>query len=89
MKDYFKNSIVFYYRHLSEQGARDPIKVMIGDFLETVKVTENQKEFLEKQIKSDNLIDNILILIAKMKRDKEYDEDTMELIEKSIMNLKG
>lgn len=89
MENHFKNSIVFYYKHLLEKGYEDPVKVIIGDFINTVKITKEQEEYINKMTDQDfKMIENILILIKKMKSDNKYDENALNLIEKGLSNLK-
>ena len=89
MKDYFKNAIAFYYKHLLEEGYEDPIKVMISDFVNTVKITEEQERYINSMTKQEfKMIENILILIKKMKQDNKYDEKSLDLIEKGLSSLK-
>lgn len=89
MKDYFKNSIAFYYKHLLEEGCDDPVKIMIADFVNTVKVTKEQEKYISNMTEQEfKMIDNILILIKKMKSDNKYDEKSLDLIEKGLSSLK-
>lgn len=89
MQNYFKNSIAFYYKHLLEKGCEDPVKIMISDFVNTVKITKEQMEYINKMTEQEfKMIDNILILIQKMKNDNKYDEKSLDLIEKGLANLK-
>lgn len=90
MKDYFKSAIAFYYKDLLEKGCDDPVKVIIADFINTVKITKEQQEFIhrmsEKEVK---MLDNLLVLIAKMKIDEKYDSKSFDLVEKGLKHLKG
>lgn len=90
MRDYFKSAIGFYYKDLAEKGCDDPVKVIIADFVNTVKITKEQEGFIYTMTKEDSkLLDNILILIAKMKIDKKYDGKNLDVIEKGLLHLKG
>lgn len=89
MESYFKNAIVFYYKYLLEQGVDDPIRVIIGDFISTVKITKEQQEYIKNMSdKEFKMIENIIILISKMKLDKKYDEKSLDLIQQGLSNLK-
>ena len=89
MKDYFENSLIFYYKELVEKGCSDPVKIIIGDFVRTITITKEQQDYINKMTELDGkMISNLLILIAKMKSDKEYDEKSLDLLEKSLIHLK-
>lgn len=89
MVNYFKNAIVFYYKFLLEDGCEDPVKVMVSDFVNTVKITEEQERYINSMTKQEfKMIENILILIKKMKQDNKYDEKSLDLIEKGLSSLK-
>lgn len=88
MRDYFKNSIVYYYSHLKNEGCDDPVRVIISDFLETIKITDKQKEFIENNIntnKSD--LKNIEVLLTKMNIKNSYDDKIIALIIKKINHI--
>lgn len=90
MKDYFKNSLIFYYKDLVNKGFDDPVKIIIGDFVNTITITNEQQEYISKMTEQDKkMIDNLLILILKMKNDKEYDNKSLELLENWLRYLKG
>ena len=88
MKDYFKDAIVYYFKHLAEEGYKDPVRIIISDFLETIKITKEQEEYIRKETGvKKNDIDNLLILIKKMKVDKEIDIQSLNLIENYLKKL--
>jgi hypothetical protein len=88
MKDYFKSAIAYYFKWLCERGYSDPVKVIISDFLETVKITDEQKKYLvdKTNIKSNN-VDSMIILIKKMRADGEIDSEALDLIEEGLRRL--
>ena len=88
MKEYFKDAIVYYYRFLVKEGYKDPVRVLISDFLETVKVTDEQEKYMKKEAGVNSKdIDNLLILIKKMKADKEIDIQSLDLIENYLKKM--
>ena len=88
MKDYFKSAIAYYFKWLCEQGYSDPVKVIITDFLDTVKITEEQKKYIvNKTGVKDNSIDSMIILIKKMQADGEIDKEALQLIEDGLRRL--
>lgn len=90
MKDYFENSLIFYYKELVEKGCSDPVKIIIGDFVRTITITKEQQDYINKMTELDGkMISNLLILILKMKDDKEYNEKSLDLLEKGLRHLKG
>lgn len=90
MEEYFKNALIFYYKDLVQKGYSDPVKIIIGDFVRTITITKEQQDYISKMTELDSkMIDNLLILITKMKYDKDYDEKSLDLLEKSLVHLKG
>ena len=88
MKDYFKSAIAYYFKYLVGEGYSDPVQVIIYDFLETIKITKEQQDFIINSFdinKKD--IFNLLILIEKMKSDKKIDEESLDLIADYIKHL--
>jgi hypothetical protein len=88
MKDYFKSAVAYYFKYLVGEGCNDPVQVIIYDFLETIKITKEQQDFMINSFdinKKD--IFNLLILIEKMKSDKKIDEDSLDLIADYIKHL--
>ena len=88
MDDYFKSAIVYYFKYLVDNGFNDPMKVIITDFLDTVKITEDQKKYIYDNtgIKS-NGIDNMIILIKNMRMQNEIDQESLKLIEDGLKRL--
>jgi hypothetical protein len=88
MKDYFKSAVAYYFKYIVGEGYNDPVQVIIYDFLETIKITKEQQDFM---INSFNInkkdIFNLLILIEKMKSDKKIDEESLDLIADYIKHL--
>lgn len=90
MKDYFENALIFYYKDLVEKGFDDPVKIIIGDFVRTIVITKEQQEYINKMTELDSrMIDNLLVLILKMKNDEKYDSKSIELLENGLKHLKG
>lgn len=90
MKDYFENSLIFYYKDLVQKGCSDPVKIIIGDFVRTITITKEQQEYINKMTELDSkMIDNLLILISKMKNDEKYDNKSLDLLENGLKHLKG
>ncbi|AGF59645.1 MULTISPECIES: hypothetical protein [Clostridium] len=88
MKDYFKSAVAYYFKYLVGEGYNDPVQVIIYDFLETIKITKEQQDFMINSFdinKKD--IFNLLILIEKMKSDKKIDEESLDLIADYIKHL--
>ncbi len=88
MRDYFKSAVAYYFKYLAGEGYTDPVQVIIYDFLETIKITKEQQEFMMNtfDIKKKDIF-NLLILIQKMKADKEIDEESLDLIADYIKHL--
>lgn len=88
MKEYFKDAIAYYFKWLSGEGYSDPVKIIISDFLDTIKITKEQKEYIQNKagVKSDD-IDNLLILIKKMKMDNKVDMQSLDLIEDYLKRM--
>ena len=88
MKDYFKDAVAYYFKWLSGEGYADPARVIISDFLDTIKVTKEQENYIKKTASVEKKdIDNLLILIKKMKMDKEVDLQSLDLIEDYLKRL--
>lgn len=88
MKDYFKSAIAYYFKWLCERGYNDPVKVIISDFLDTVKITEEQKKYIVNATHTkQNNIDSMIILIKKMRSDGEIDNEALDLIEEGLRHL--
>lgn len=88
MKDYFKSAVAYYFKHLIGEGYSDPVQVIIYDFLETIKITKEQQNYIMKTFNiEENDIFNLLILIKKMKSDKKIDEESLDLIADYIKHL--
>ena len=51
MEDYFKSAIAYYFKYLVDNGYNDPIKVIVSDFLDTVKMTDDQREYIKSNTK--------------------------------------
>ena len=90
MEEYFKNAVAFYYKDLVDKGCDDPMQVIIASFVNTVRITKEQQDFIMKMTNKDvRMIDNIIVLISKMKKDKKYNERNLDLIEKGLSHLKN
>lgn len=88
MKDYFKSAVAYYFKYLAGEGYSDPTQVIIYDFLETIKITKEQQNFIMKTFNiRENDIFNLLILIKKMKLDKKIDDESLDLIADYIKHL--
>lgn len=88
MKEYFKSAVAYYFKYLAGEGYNDPVQVIIYDFLETIKITKEQQDYMMKSFnieKGD--IYNLLILIDKMKSDKKVDDESLDLIADYIKHL--
>lgn len=88
MDDYFKSAIVYYFKYLVDNNFNDPIKVIITDFLDTVKITEEQKKYIyENTGIKNNGIDSMLVLIKRMRMQNEIDQESLKLIEDGLKRL--
>lgn len=88
MKDYFKSAIAYYFKWLCEQGYADPVKVIISDFLSTIKITDEQKKYIVKTTNTkSNSVDSMIVLIKKMREDGEIDHESLNLIEDGLRHL--
>lgn len=88
MEDYFKDAIVYYYKYLIKEGYSDPVRIIISNFLEAVKITKEQEEYIKDKTNVDiKTINNLLILIKKMKADNKIDIQSLDLIESYLMKL--
>jgi PP-loop superfamily ATP-utilizing enzyme len=88
MEDYFKSAIVYYFQHLVKNGSNDPVKVIIADLLDTVKITEEQKKYIYEQTGiKQNQVDSMLILIKKMRVTNEIDQEALKLIEEGLKQM--
>lgn len=89
MKDFFKSSIAYYFKYLVDNGYNDPVKVIISDFINTIKITQEQKEYIlnKNSVKNNDTINNMIILIEKMKSDGEIDVDSLNLIQEGLKHL--
>lgn len=88
MKDYFKSAVAYYFKYLAGEGYNDPARIIIYDFLETIKITKEQQNFIMKTFNiRENDVYNLLILIEKMKVDKKVDEESLDLIADYIKHL--
>lgn len=85
MEDYFKSAIAYYFKYLVDNGYNDPIKVIVSDFLDTVKMTDDQREYIKSNTKiEENTIDNIITLLRMMKTTGKVDNDAINLIEAEL-----
>lgn len=91
MKEYFNSTIVYYLRHLSENGCPDPVREIVSDFTEYMKnhISKEQKGYIEKNIKSSSVktIEDMLILVKTMRVSNKYDEQSLKLIEEGLKSL--
>ena len=88
MKDYFKDAVAYYFKWLAGEGYSDPARVIIADFLDTIKVTKEQKDYINNSIPANKKdIDNLLILIKKMKMDNKIDTESLDLIEDYLKRM--
>lgn len=88
MKEYFKDAVVYYFKWLAGEGYNDPVRVIISDFLDAIKVTKEQDDYIKKTANiNKNDIDNLLILIKKMKMDNKIDTESLNLIEDYLKRL--
>ena len=89
MQDYFKSAIAYYFKYLVDNGYNDPVKVIISDFLDTIKITKEQRDYIlkENSIDDKDNINNMLVLIRKMKADNKIDVDSLDLIENGLKHL--
>lgn len=92
MKEYFNSTIVYYLRHLSENGCPDPVREVVSNFTEYMNnhITKEQKEYIEKNIKSSSqnkTLEDVLILVKTMRVSKKYDEQSLKLIEEGLSSL--
>lgn len=85
MEDYFKSAIAYYFKYLVDNGYNDPIKVIVSDFLDTVKMTDDQREYIKSNTKiEENTIDNIITLLRMMKTTGKVDNEAINLIEAEL-----
>lgn len=88
MDDYFKSAVVYYFKYLVEHGYNDPVKVIINDFLDTIKITDEQKKFIYNNNKVEsNTVDNMMVLIKKMRISNEIDQEALKLIEDGLKKM--
>lgn len=89
MDEYFKSAIAYYFKYLIDNGYNDPVAVIISDFIDTIKITDEQKEYIKNKNKVTNndTINNMIILIDKMKADGQIDVDSLNLIRKGLKHL--
>lgn len=90
LKSHFQSAIVYYYKQLAESGYDDPVRVIIADFIDTVKVTDKQKDFMLASTSQDKkILDDIIVILRKMKSDEELDIKALDLAEKGLMHLRN
>lgn len=90
VKDYFKSSLIYYYQDLIKKGNSDPLRVVIADLLDTIDVSDNQKDYLKKYTNNDKKdIDNIIILLNKMDITNKVDHKALKIIINKLEHLKG
>lgn len=85
MQNHFKNSIVYYYKHLVDNGCSDPLKVLIKDFLDTVEVSKEQRDFiLSTSGENEKILTDVLTLISKTKATGVVVDKEIKVIESSL-----
>lgn len=91
MKEYFNSAIVYYLRHLSQNGCLDPVREIVSDFTEYMKnnISKEQLKYIEDNCILDNkkTLEDILILVKTMRVNKRYDEQSLKLIEEGLKSL--
>ena len=86
MKEYFKNSIAYYYKHLRKSGCGDPLQVIASDFVNTIQLSDLQKEFVLSNAKPKK-VENIILILKKMQSDKKIDNKAIDIIIKELNEL--
>ena len=88
MKDYFKDSIIYYYNQLLREGCDDPLRVVISDLLDTIDVPKEQEKYL-LEISSNHKkdLENIILILKKMKLENKIDGQAINLIIKKINQI--
>ena len=89
MEEYFKSAIAYYFKYLIDNGYNDPVAVIISDFTDTIKITDEQREYIlnKNKVTNNDTINNMIILIDKMKADGKIDVDSLNLIKKGLKHL--
>lgn len=89
MEEYFKSAIAYYFKYLIDNGYNDPVAVIISDFIDTIKITDEQREYIlnKNKVTNNDTINNMIILIDKMKADGKIDVDSLNLIKKGLKHL--
>ena len=89
MEEYFKSAIAYYFKYLIDNGYNDPVAVIISDFIDTIKITDEQREYIlnKNKVTNNDTINNMIILIDKMKADGKIDVDSLNLIRKGLKHL--
>lgn len=89
MDEYFKSAIAYYFKYLIDNGYNDPVAVIISDFIDTIKITDEQREYIlnKNKVTNNDTINNMIILIDKMKADGKIDVDSLNLIKKGLKHL--
>lgn len=89
MEEYFKSAIAYYFKYLIDNGYNDPVAVIISDFTDTIKITDEQREYIlnKNKVTNNDTINNMIILIDKMKADGKIDVDSLNLIRKGLKHL--
>lgn len=89
MDEYFKSAIAYYFKYLIDNGYNDPVAVIISDFIDTIKITDEQREYIlnKNKVTNNDTINNMIILIDKMKADGKIDVDSLNLIRKGLKHL--
>lgn len=90
MKSHFRSTIVYYFQHLVKEGHRDPSRVIVADLLETIELTKEQQDYVLRMTDEDKkIIDDVLILVRKMRKDKQLDMKALEVIEHSLKHIRS
>lgn len=93
MKEYFQNTIFYYYEFLRKEGYNDPLQQLITDFVSFISISKEQKQFVydtlipkDEQDMKEN-INNIKLLIKKMQISNKVDKKALELIDNFLDSL--
>lgn len=92
MKEYFNSTILYYLRHLSNNGCPDPVREVVSDFTDYMKnnITKEQKDYIENNIISSSkkkTLEDVLILVKTMRISNKYDEQSLKLVEEGLKSL--
>lgn len=89
LKPYFQSAIVYYYKNLAENGCDDPARIVIADFLSTIKITDKQKEFVLASTSNDKkILNDIITILENMRKSNKLDLKALELAENGLKHLR-